>query len=111
MSDVTEKLEDMKLQNERIEAQVNKMAAILLGLSTGESLNYIALLLDRASSLGYSNAVFRWQTCLSTPNCTGLHGSLNYVQSSTVHNANTSTSPVLNYTTCPRPNKIFQATF
>ena len=42
MSSVTEKLGDMKLQNERIEAQVNKMAAILRGLSTGELLTYIA---------------------------------------------------------------------
>ena len=40
MSSVTEKLGDMKLQNERMEAQVNKMAVILRGLSTGESLTY-----------------------------------------------------------------------
>ena len=42
MSSVTDKLEDMKLQNERIEAQVDKMAAILRGLPTGESLTYVA---------------------------------------------------------------------
>ena len=40
MSSVTEKLGDMKLQNERMEAQVNKMDVILRGLSTGESLTY-----------------------------------------------------------------------
>ena len=47
MSGVTKKLEDMKLQNEIIEAQVNKMAAILGGLSTGESLIYIASFLKQ----------------------------------------------------------------
>ena len=70
MSSVTEKLDEMKLQNERIEAQVNKVAAILSGLSTGEH-----MLLDRASGVDYSSAVFRWQTGSSTPNCTGIHWS------------------------------------